>query len=112
MAPIATSQRLRAFNKDLGCMVDVKIRWLKLFCKRRSLVIELSKTFTFAPKPMAVFAANSPTVPAPRITTSVGGTPVMFPNKSPFPNSLAIINSAAIKIDAVPAISLKDLTAG
>ena len=46
-------------------MVEVKIRWFKLFCNRRNLVIELSNTFTVAPKPIAVFAANSPTVPAP-----------------------------------------------
>ena len=75
-------------------------------------MIELSKTFTFAPKPIAVFAANSPTVPAPKMTTSVGGTPVMFPKSKPFPNSLVIINSAAINTDAVPAISLNDFTAG
>jgi hypothetical protein len=30
----------------------------------------------------------------------------MLPNSNPFPNSLVIISSAAIKIDAVPAISL------
>jgi hypothetical protein len=39
----------------------------------------LSKTFTDAPKPIADRAANSPTVPAPKITTSLGGTPVIFP---------------------------------
>ena len=109
---MATSQRLNAFSNDLDCIVEVKIRWFKLFCRRRSFVIELSKTFTLAPSPIAVLAANYPTVPAPKITTSVGGTPVMLPNSSPFPNSLVIISSAAIKIDAVPAISLDDRTAG
>ena len=88
------------------------MRWFKLFCSLRSLVIELSNTFTFAPKPIAVFAANSPTVPAPKITTSVGGTPVMFPKSNPLPNSVVIISSAAINTDAVPAISLSDFTAG
>ena len=35
---------------------------------QRNLVIELSNTFTLAPKPIADLAANSPTVPAPIIT--------------------------------------------
>ncbi len=56
-----------------------------MFCKRLNLVIELSNTFTLAPNPNAVLAAYSATVPAPNITTSVGGTPVIFPNKSPLP---------------------------
>ena len=86
IAPIATSQRRSAFKSALGCMVDVKTRWFKLFCNLRNLVIELSKTFTLAPSPTAVLAANSPTVPAPRITTSVGGTPVILPNNNPLPN--------------------------
>ena len=93
-------------------MVEVKMRWFKLFCKRLNLVTELSNTLTLAPKPKAVRAANSPTVPAPRITTSVGATPVILPNNNPFPKSLVIINSEAIRIEAVPAISLKDFTAG
>ena len=76
------------------------------------MVIELSNTFTLAPKPSAVLAANSPTVPAPKITTSVGGTPVILPSNNPFPNSLFIMSSAAIKTEAIPAISLKDFTAG
>ena len=40
----------------------------------------LSNTFTLAPKPIADLAANSPTVPAPIITTSVGVTPDIPPN--------------------------------
>ena len=93
-------------------MVDVKIRWVKVFCKRRNFVIELSKTFTLAPKLKAVLTAYSATVPAPKITTSVGGTPVIFPKSKPFPSLLLIINSAAIKTEAVPAISLNEFTAG
>ena len=76
------------------------------------MVIELSNIFTFAPKPIAERAANSPTVPAPIITTSVGGTPLMFPNISPLPPFTLDNNSDAINIEAVPAISLKALTAG
>jgi hypothetical protein len=55
---MATSQRLNAFSNDLDCMVEVKMRWFKLFCRRfRYRVI---KTFTLAPSPIAVLAANSP----------------------------------------------------
>ena len=53
-------------------------------CRRRSLERELSKTFTLAPKPIAALVANSPTIPAPKITTSVGRTPVIPPNIKPF----------------------------
>ena len=77
-----------------------------------SLVMELSKTFTFAPIPIAERAANSPTVPAPIITTSTGGTPLILPNISPLPLLLAAINSAAINTDEIPAISLSERTAG
>lgn len=84
MAPIATSQRLNAFKSDFSWMVDVKILWFKVFCKRRNFVIELSKTFTWAPNPKAVLARYSPTVPAPMITTLVGGTPVIFPKSKPY----------------------------
>ncbi|MNO09852.1 hypothetical protein D3C81_2333370 [compost metagenome] len=52
---------------------------------RRNLEIELSKTLIFAPRPIADLAANSPTVPAPIITTSIGGTPLILPSKSPLP---------------------------
>ena len=76
------------------------------------MVIELSKTLTLAPRPNAVLAANSPTVPAPNITTLEGGTPQILPNNRPFPLLLPLINSAAINTDAIPAISLKDLTIG
>jgi hypothetical protein len=31
IAPMATSQRLNAFSNDLDCMVEVKMRWFKLF---------------------------------------------------------------------------------
>ena len=47
--------------------------------------IELSKTFTKAPRPMAERAANSATVPAPMITTSEGLMPVNPPNIFPLP---------------------------
>ena len=77
-----------------------------------SLVIELSKTFTFAPIPIADRAANSPTVPAPMMTTSTGGTPLMFPNINPLPLLFAAINSAAISTEEIPAISLRERTAG
>src|SRR5690606_18185625 len=53
-----------------------------------------------------------PTVPAPMITTSVGGTPLMLPNIKPLPPLTFDNNSDAIKIEAVPAISLNALTAG
>ena len=66
----------------------------------------------FAPKPKADLAANSPTVPAPIITTSVGGTPLILPNNSPFPLFVLASNSDAINTDAVPASSLRTLTAG
>ena len=79
---------------------------------QRNLVRELSNTLTFAPSPIADLAANSPTVPAPIITTSVGGTPLILPNKSPFPSFVFASSSEAISTDAVPASSLKTLTAG
>ncbi len=81
-------------------------------CKRRNFVIELSKILTRAPRPIADLAANSPTVPAPKITTSEGGTPPIFPNNKPLPLLLFCINSAAIKMEEIPAISLKDFTTG
>jgi len=93
-------------------MVEVYIVRPKLACKQRNLVIELSKTLTLAPNPMALRAANSPTVPAPIITTSMGGTPLIFPNSSPFPSLALLKSSEAIKTEAVPAISLKERTAG
>ena len=72
----------------------------------------MSKTFTLAPKPSADLAANSPTLPAPKITTSVGGTPPILPNRRPLPLLILLINSEAINIEAVPAISLNDFKTG
>jgi hypothetical protein len=57
------------------------MRWFKYFVD--GAVYRVIKTFTLAPSPIAVLAANSPTVPAPKITTSVG-TPFMLPNSNPF----------------------------
>ena len=51
---------------------------------------------------MAAFVANSPTIPAPKTTTSVGRTPVIPPSIKPF--DLAN-NSEAYKIEIPPAIS-------
>ena len=73
-----------------------------MVCNLLNLDKELSKTFTLAPRPMAAFVANSPTIPAPRITTSVGRTPVIPPSINPFDFAS---NSAAYKIDIPPAIS-------
>lgn len=79
IAPMATSHRINALASDFGCTVEVYIGVFKHCCNLRNLLIELSKTFTLAPSPIAVLAANSPTVPAPRMTTLVGGTPPIFP---------------------------------
>ena len=72
--------------------------------------MELSKTFTSAPKASAVLAAYSPTVPAPKITISVGGTPVIPPSISPLPSKTLLRYSAAINIEVAPTISLIALT--
>jgi hypothetical protein len=45
---MATSQRLNAFSNDLDCMWRWKC-WFKLFCRRRSFVIELSKLLHWLP---------------------------------------------------------------
>jgi hypothetical protein len=42
------------------------------------------------------------------MTTSVGRNTSYVTKGNPLPNSVVIISSAAINIDAVPAISLKD----
>ena len=111
-APIATSHLLSAFIRYFGCRVEVNNGLPAFICKFLNLVKELSNTLTFAPKPNADLVANSPTVPAPIITTSTGGTPLIFPNSIPLLISLFAINSEAIKTDAVPAISLSAFTAG
>src|SRR5690606_17779139 len=111
-AAITTSQRFKALLKFFGCKVDVNKVLPKFTCIRLNLVMELSKTLTLAPSPIALLAANSPTVPAPRITTSIGGTPHTLPNMSPFPSLTLLNSSEAISTEAVPAISLNERTAG
>ena len=64
-------------------MMEVGTLPSMIMCNLRSFESELSKTFTFAPNPKAAFVANSPTIPAPKITTSVGRTPVIPPNIKP-----------------------------
>ena len=67
---------------------------------------ELSNTLTEAPNPIADRAANSPTVPAPIMTTSVGVTPAIPPNNKPLPRLTLLKHSEAIRIEVLPAISL------
>ena len=105
-APITTSALLSAFARTLGWIIDVKTRAFKSFWSRRNLDNELSKTLTEAPKPIADRAANSPTVPAPIITTSVGVTPAIPPNNNPLPWFTLLRHSEAIRIEVFPAISL------
>jgi hypothetical protein len=39
-------------GKDLDCMVEVKIRWFRLFCRRRNLVVDYRKLYAVSnPKP-------------------------------------------------------------
>jgi hypothetical protein len=58
----------------LGWIVEVKIS-LNYFAPNGAVfVIELSKTFYAAPRPITVLAANSPTVQHLKNPTSVGGT--------------------------------------
>src|SRR5690606_37395480 len=78
-APMTTSHDLTALLSTIGCITDVKTRLPILFCNLRKRYTELSKTFTCAPNAIAVRAAYSPTVPAPIMTISVGGTPVTPP---------------------------------
>src|SRR5690606_11641351 len=66
-----------------GWITEVKTLLPTLFCNLRKRYTELSNTFTCAPKAIAVRAAYSPTVPAPIITISVGGTPVTPPTLIP-----------------------------
>src|SRR5690606_2756863 len=106
MAPMTTSQPITALRSTIGWITDVNTRLPTLFCSRRNRYIELSNTFTCAPNAMAVRAANSPTVPAPRMTISVGGTPVTPPNINPFPSNTLLRYSAAINTDVAPTISL------
>src|SRR5690606_31542735 len=76
-APITTSQDLTALFNTIGCITEVKTRLPTLFCNLRNRYTELSNTLTCAPRAIAARAAYSPTVPAPIMTISVGGTPVM-----------------------------------
>lgn len=83
-------------------MIEVGTLLSIIVCSLLNLDKELSKTLTLAPKPMAAFVANSPTIPAPKTTTSVGRTPVIPPSIKPldFAN-----NSDAYKMEIPPAIS-------
>ena len=82
----------------------------KLFWSLFNLVIELSKMVILAPSPAADLAANSATVPAPRITTFVDITPEIPPSNIPFPPLILLKHSLAIKTEVLPAISLMLLT--
>ena len=96
----------KCFNKVLWLNGGSMQRSAKIGLHRTNLVRELSKILILAPRPRAERAANSPTVPAPRMTTSIGGTPLIFPNINPFPAGLLLMISEAINMEAVPAISL------
>ena len=61
---------------------------------------------------MAALTAYSATVPAPRITTSVGVIPVTPPSITPLPPRILLRYSAAISMLVVPAMALILLTAG
>ena len=65
----------------------------------------VSNTFTLAPRPSAARVANSPTVPAPITTTSVGATPEMPPSIRPGPPFSELSCSEAIRMAVFPAIS-------
>ena len=87
-------------------MTEVNTLVPNKLCKRRNLYTELSKTLTDAPNPRAVRVANSPTVPAPNTIISEGATPEIPPNMAPCPLLKLLKYSAAINMDALPAISL------
>jgi hypothetical protein len=76
-----------------------------LFCSLLSLVIELSNTLTFAPKPIAVLAGIRQQFPHLKWLLLWEEHQLCY-QRCPLPNSVVIISSAAINIDAVPAISL------
>jgi hypothetical protein len=63
--------------------------WLQIAPKcsavRRNADIERSTTVTFAPIPTAMRAVFEPTIPAPSMRMSAGGTPGTPPNKMPRP---------------------------
>ena len=56
-----------------------------LFCNCDNLSFDLSKIKTFAPIPVAITAAFSPTTPPPRINTLAGPTPGAPPSSKPLP---------------------------
>ena len=51
----------------------------------RSRSSDTSRMVTLAPSPAAIFAAFTPTMPPPRITTLAGGTPGTPPSRMPRP---------------------------
>ena len=72
----------------------------------------MSKIFTVDPSPIAALAAYSPAVFAPKMTTSVGVTPVIPPSITPLPPCKLLRYSDAIRTEVIPAISLIDSTTG
>ena len=95
----------KAFCSTFGWKVEVNKPCPNTCWIVRSLFISSSNTFTEAPSAIAARVATVPALPAPMITTSVGETPGMPPNKIPFPPCVLLNNSEAIVIEAVPSIS-------
>ena len=75
---------------EVGTLESIKV------CNLLNFESELSKTRMLAPNPPAALVANSPTIPAPIITTSVGLTPVIPPNIKPLDKAKS---SEAYKIE-------------
>ena len=72
-------------------------------------VREEANIFTLAPNPKAALAAASVMLLAPKSTTSIGGTPVIFPNKSRFSS---VMSSEAVSTAAIPVSSSTDCCIG
>ena len=102
IVPISTSALRRLLVSSFGSIIEVDIRLPMEFWIFLSLDRELSKTLTVAPSPIAALTAYSPTISAPKTTTSTGRTPVIPPSISPFETASI---SDAQSTDIPPAIS-------